>query len=114
MRGNVLVVDDNDEIRDLLCTELETEGYTVYGLKDGAEVVGGVVVARYGANPLQVINNVKDKIKEIAPGLPKKTLPNGMESQLTIVPFYDRTQLIYETLGTLEEALSLQILITIL
>jgi Cu/Ag efflux pump CusA len=30
--------------------------------KDGAEVVGGVVVARYGANPLQVINNVKDKI----------------------------------------------------
>src|SRR6056300_1300699 len=38
--------------------------------KDGAEVVGGVVVARYGANPLQVINNVKDKINEIAPGLP--------------------------------------------
>ena len=35
-------------------------------------------------------------------------------SQLTIVPFYDRTQLIYETLGTLEEALSLEILITIL
>jgi Cu(I)/Ag(I) efflux system membrane protein CusA/SilA len=82
--------------------------------KDGAEVVGGVVVARYGANPLQVINNIKEKIKEIAPGLPKKMLPNGDESQLTIVPFYDRTQLIYETLGTLEEALSLQILITIL
>src|SRR6056297_1989627 len=39
--------------------------------KDGAEVVGGVVVARYGANPLEVINNVKDKIEEIAPGLPK-------------------------------------------
>jgi copper/silver efflux system protein len=82
--------------------------------KDGAEVVGGVVVARYGANPLQVINNVKDKIEEIAPGLPKKTLDTGVESQLTIVPFYDRTELIYETLGTLEEALSLQILITIL
>ncbi|MCF8357943.1 MAG: efflux RND transporter permease subunit [Prolixibacteraceae bacterium] len=82
--------------------------------KDGAEVVGGVVVARYGANPLQVINNVKEKITEISPGLPKKTLANGVESQLTIVPFYDRSELIYETLGTLEEALSLQILITIL
>ncbi|MGD9993649.1 MAG: efflux RND transporter permease subunit [Salinivirgaceae bacterium] len=82
--------------------------------KDGAEVVGGVVVARYGANPLQVINNVKEKITEISPGLPKKTLANGTVSQLTIVPFYDRSELIYETLGTLEEALSLQILITIL
>ena len=82
--------------------------------KDGAEVVGGVVVARYGANPLQVINNVKDKIQELAPGLPKKTLADGTESQLTIVPFYDRSQLIYETLGTLEEALSLEILISIL
>ena len=82
--------------------------------KEGAEVVGGVVVTRYGANPLEVINNVKDKIQEIAPGLPKKTLTDGRESQLTIVPFYDRTQLIYETLGTLEEALSLELLITIL
>lgn len=82
--------------------------------KDGAEVVGGVVVARYGANPLMVINNVKEKIDEISPGLPKKTLANGVESQLTIVPFYDRSELINETLGTLEEALSLQILITIL
>ena len=82
--------------------------------KDGAEVVGGVVVARYGSNPLQVINNVKDKLKEIAPGLPRKTLSNGVESQLTIVPFYDRTQLIHETLGTLEEALSLEMLITLL
>ena len=82
--------------------------------KDGAEVVGGVVVARYGSNPLQVINNVKDKIEELSSGLPKKVLANGVESQLTIVPFYDRTQLIHETLGTLEEALSLEILITLL
>lgn len=82
--------------------------------KDGAEVVGGVVVARYGSNPLEVINNVKYKINEISSGLPKKTLTNGVESQLTIVPFYDRTKLINETLGTLEEALSLEILITIL
>lgn len=82
--------------------------------KDGAEVVGGVVVAKYGSNPLEVINSVKDKIKEISSGLPKKTLANGVESQLTLVPFYDRSQLIQETLGTLEEALSLEILISLL
>lgn len=82
--------------------------------KGGAEVVGGVVVARYGSNPLQVIKEVKEKIKEIAPGLPKKTLADGTLSQLTVVPFYDRSTLIQETLWTLEEALSLEILITIL
>lgn len=82
--------------------------------KDGAEVVGGVVVARYGSNPMQVIEQVKSKISEISPGLPQKTLADGRVSQLTIVPFYDRSQLIGETLGTLEEALSLEILITIL
>ncbi len=82
--------------------------------KEGAEVVGGVVVARYGANPLEVINNVKDKIKELSSGLPSKELSDGSTSQLTIVPFYDRTELIQETLGTLNEALTLEILITIL
>jgi len=82
--------------------------------KSGAEVVGGVVVTRYGANPLAVINNVKDKIKEIAPGLPSKKLADGTTSQLTIVPFYDRTGLIKETIGTLAEALWLEILVTII
>ena len=82
--------------------------------KEGAEVVGGVVVSRYGANPLQVINNVKQKIKELSAGLPTKVLKDGRVSQLTIVPFYDRTELIKETLNTLNEALSLEILITIL
>lgn len=82
--------------------------------KDGAGVVGGVVVARYGANPLQVINNVKDKIEEITPGMPEKRLSDGTLSKLTIIPFYDRSELIYETLGTLEEALILQIIIAIL
>ena len=82
--------------------------------KEGAEVVGGVVVARYGANPLEVINNVKDKIKELSSGLPSKELSDGRTSQLNIVPFYDRTELIQETLGTLNEALTLEILITIL
>ncbi|WP_046756709.1 efflux RND transporter permease subunit [Kordia jejudonensis] len=82
--------------------------------KEGAEVVGGVVVARFGANPMEVITNVKDKIKTIANGLPTKTLKDGRVSQLTIVPFYDRTELIEETLYTLEEALTLEILITLL
>ncbi|GGD13188.1 cation transporter [Hyunsoonleella pacifica] len=82
--------------------------------KEGAEVVGAVVVARYGANPMEVINNVKEKINELSPGLPSKVLSDGRTSQVTIVPFYDRTELIQETLGTLNEALTLEILITIL
>ena len=82
--------------------------------KEGAEVVGGVVVARYGANPMEVITNVKTKISELSAGLPNKVLADGRTSQVTIVPFYDRSELIKETLGTLEEALNLEILITIL
>ena len=128
--------------------------------KEGAEAVGGVVVARYGDNPLAVIKNVKKKIAEIAPGLPAKVdidftqvasaqirryarehdfdayvgsainqdgwlnhLRNTFQDQwptwvnistVTIVPFYDRTDLIYETLGTLYNALSEEILITII
>ena len=82
--------------------------------KGGAEAVGGVVVARYGANPLEAIDNIKAKIAEIEPGLPSKTLADGTVSKVTIVPFYDRTGLIKETLGTLEEAISLELLISIL
>jgi Cu(I)/Ag(I) efflux system membrane protein CusA/SilA len=82
--------------------------------KGGAEAVGGVVVARYGANPMEVINNVKKKIADISPGLPSKTLSDGTVSKVTIVPFYDRTGLIKETLGTLESALTDEILISII
>jgi len=82
--------------------------------KDGSEAVGAVVVARYGSNPLEVINNVKSKIKEIEAGLPQKILPDGSVSKVTIVPFYDRTGLIKETIGTLESALSHEILISII
>ncbi|QXP69326.1 efflux RND transporter permease subunit [Polaribacter sp. R2A056_3_33] len=81
---------------------------------EGAEVVGGVVVARYGANPMEVITNVKAQIEELKGGLPSKVLADGRTSQLTIVPFYDRSELIVETLDTLSEALTLEILITIL
>jgi len=82
--------------------------------KSGTEAVGGVVIARYGANPLEVINNVKAQIAEIEPGLPTKTLGDSTVSQVKIVPFYDRTQLINETIGTLQEAITLQILVTII
>lgn len=82
--------------------------------KEGAEAVGGVVVTRYGENPMEVIDRVKQRIEELRPGLPTKDLSDGTPSQVDVVPFYDRTGLIDETLGTLEEALSLQILISIL
>ncbi len=82
--------------------------------KSGVEAVGGVVVARNGANPLETIQNIKDKIKDVASGLPSKILADGTISKVTIIPFYDRSGLIHETLGTLESALSLEILISIL
>ena len=126
----------------------------------GAEAVGGVVVVREGANPLQVIGNVKQRLAELAPGLPARAVihwdrvdrarvesfaaaqgfaafagaalnqqawvewlratpaqgwPEWVTlSQLMVVPFYDRTGLIQETLGTLNDALLQQVLITVL
>lgn len=82
--------------------------------KEGVEAVGGVVVARYGSNPLQVIENVKDRIEEIGLGLPQKELADGSISKVTVVPFYDRSGLINETIGTLESALTLEALISII
>lgn len=82
--------------------------------KSGAEAAGAVVVARYGSNPMAVIKNVKEKIAEISPGLPSKVLPDGTVSKVTIVPFYDRTDLIQETIGTLRSALTHEILISII
>ncbi|MDR2414575.1 MAG: efflux RND transporter permease subunit [Odoribacteraceae bacterium] len=82
--------------------------------KEGAEAVGGVVVARHGSNPLEVIDNVKRKIEEIAAGMPSRVLDDGTVSRVAIVPFYDRSGLIRETIGTLETALSHEILICII
>lgn len=64
--------------------------------KDGKEAVGGVVIARYGVNTLDVIDAVKKKLEELKAGLPK---------DVKIVPFYDRTGLIKRATGTLETAL---------
>jgi Cu(I)/Ag(I) efflux system membrane protein CusA/SilA len=74
--------------------------------KEGVEVVGGVVTMRYGENPLAVIDRVKEKIRAISPGLPEKRLPDGRVSKVRIVPFYDRTGIIYETMETLRVALT--------
>jgi copper/silver efflux system protein len=66
---------------------------------DGAgEVVGGIVVMRYGENALDVINRVKDKIEEVRP-----SLPAGVE----LVPVYDRSTLITDSVKTLSSNLLL-------
>jgi Cu(I)/Ag(I) efflux system membrane protein CusA/SilA len=64
--------------------------------KNGKEAVGGVVIARYGVNTLDVIESVKQRIESIKSGLPKGT---------QIVPFYDRTQLIDRATHTLKRTL---------
>ncbi len=82
--------------------------------KGGSEAVGGVVVVRFGENPLAVIERVKERIEQIAPGLPSRELADGRVSKVTVVPFYDRTGLIHETLDTLQHALGLEVLVTML
>ncbi len=113
---SVVKVSDNVPIRIRDIAKVNIAPATRRGVldKSGTEAVGGVVIARYGANPLEVINNVKAKIAEMEPGLPTKRLRDSTVSQVKIVPFYDRTQLINETIGTLQEALTLEILITII
>ncbi len=68
--------------------------------KDGKEVVGGVVLMRYGENPLEVSRRVKEKIATLQAGLPEG---------VRIIPFYDRTPLIHRAIetvsGTVKEEL---------
>lgn len=131
---------------------------------NGADAAGGVVVARFGTNPMAAIQSTKQKIADLADALPtrvvvdwKKTTADEVRgfaiatgisppfvdgstteisqapwlawantheradwpgwmttSKVTVVPFYDRTRLISETLNTLDEALWQQILVTII
>jgi Cu(I)/Ag(I) efflux system membrane protein CusA/SilA len=74
--------------------------------KAGVEAVGGVVLMRYGENPRQVVERVKTKIRQLEAGLPQKTLADGRTSKVHIVPFYDRTDIVHETIDTLKEALA--------
>jgi Cu(I)/Ag(I) efflux system membrane protein CusA/SilA len=59
--------------------------------KDGKEAVGGVVLMRYGENPLEVTRRLKEKIS---------TLQSGLPEGVRIVPFYDRTPLIHNAIET--------------
>ena len=73
--------------------------------KAGVEAVGGVVLMRYGENPQHVVERVKEKIKQLELGLPQKTLADGRVSKVKVVAFYDRTDIVKETVNTLREAL---------
>ena len=65
-------------------------------VKGTKEAVGGVVVARAGVNTKAVIDAVKARIAQIQPGLP---------AGVRIVPFYDRSTLIAQSVDTLRHAL---------
>ncbi len=73
--------------------------------KNGTEAVGGVVVARYGVNTLEVIDSIKQKIEALQAGLP---------AGVRIVPFYDRTQLINRATDTLKRSLIEELLLVTL
>jgi len=67
------------------------------------EVVSGIVVMRNGENALDVIDRVKAKIKELEPGFP---------AGVKVVPIYDRSELIRNTIGTVKETI-VEIVITV-
>ena len=73
--------------------------------KGGTDAVGGVVVIRYGANALDVIDAVKAKIQAMEPGLPRG---------VRIIPFYDRSSLIRHAVDTLRSALIEEIILVTL
>jgi Cu(I)/Ag(I) efflux system membrane protein CusA/SilA len=68
----------------------------VADLDGGGEVVSGIVVMRQGQNALDVIKGVKEKLAEIAPGLPE-----GVK----VVPVYDRSELILRAIANLKTTL---------
>ena len=84
-------------VRDVARVELgpdERRGLTE--LNGEGEVAGGIVLQRFGANALSVIDGVKAKLAEIA-----RSLPAGTE----ILPVYDRSQLIDAAIDTLRHTL---------
>ena len=72
---------------------------------DGREVVGGIVVMRYGENAHRVIQDVKARLASLAPGLP---------AGVSVAPFYDRSDLIDRALDTLKHALWEEIILVTL
>ena len=90
-KGTPLLLEDIAEIR--LGPELRRG---IAELNGEGEVVGGIVVMRYGENAQQVIAAVKTKLQEL-----KKGLPAGVE----IVETYDRSSLIQRAVANLKEKL---------
>ena len=72
--------------------------------RDGHQAVGGIVLMRYGENPLKVIDGVKAKIEEIKTGLPPG---------VRIIGYYDRSALIERAIKTLKEALTQALIIAV-
>ena len=68
----------------------------VADLNGRGDVVGGIVIMRYGENALATIERVKAKLEEIAPGMPEGVV---------VVPVYDRSDLIHRAIETLREKL---------
>jgi Cu(I)/Ag(I) efflux system membrane protein CusA/SilA len=79
----------------------------------GAPAVGGTVVARFGADPAQVIAGIEEALQKLSGSLPTRTLEDHTISRVTVVPYYDRSTLISETLSTLSSALLQQLLISL-
>ena len=84
-------------LRDVARVELapdERRGFTE--LNGEGEVVAGIAMSRYGQNALEVIHNIKQKMAEIAPGLPEG---------VSIQAVYDRSDLIYRAIENLKHTL---------
>ena len=68
----------------------------IFDLNGEGEVVGGIVVMRYGQNADEVIAAVKEKMEEVAKGLPE-----GMKFNI----IYDRSELIHESISSIKTTL---------
>jgi len=77
----------------------------------GVEAVGGIVVARYGENPMQVLENIRSRLSSINDSLPTKIMPDGTRAKMKIVAYYDRTDVILDTILTLWHALRDEVII---
>jgi Cu(I)/Ag(I) efflux system membrane protein CusA/SilA len=105
---NIVVASHNGTpvyVKDVGTVQVGNAFRTAALVRDTAEAVGGVVVARTGENTKQVIDRVKQKILELQPGLPPG---------VRIVPFYDRSELIEATVDTLRHALIEEIILVTL
>ena len=69
----------------------------IFGLDQKNGGVEGIVLMRRGENPSQVLDGIKEAVAE----LNATNLPDGIR----IVPIYDRTDLVHNTLGTVTHTL---------